>query len=96
MAASNFYYYNINFKKKGTGKWVFAQGEISNESGKDYNTALFRLSIYDKSALMWTGNIKVMGFRKRQTRTFELLLEGLNYRSMSAISRYEIYFESGY
>jgi hypothetical protein len=96
MPKGNFQFYNVTFKRKGTAHWVFAQGEIANESGKDYNTAMFRMSIFDKNLLMWTGTLKIMGFRKRQTRPFELLMEGLNYRSMSAISRYEIYFESGY
>ena len=96
MSQVSFPFYNINFRRKGGGKWVFVQGEITNDSGKDYNTALFRISVFDKNLLMWTGTIKIMGFRKRQTRPFELVMDGLTYRSMPAISRYDIYFESGY
>ena len=96
MATAGFAFYNINFKRKGTGKWVFAYGEITNESGKEYNTAQFRLSVFDRNLLIWTGMIKIMGFRKRQTRPFELVMEGFEQRSISAISRYDIYFESGY
>jgi hypothetical protein len=96
MQQGSFYFYNISFRRKGNGKWVFAQGEITNGSNKDFNTAVFRLITFDKNVLMWTGNIKIMGFRKRHTRPFELLMEGLDYRTIPAISRYDIYFESGY
>ena len=96
MSCGSFSFYNISFKRKGNGKWVFAQGEIKNESSKDFNTALFRMSVFDKNILMWAGAIKIMGFRKRQTKPFDLLMEGLDYRTIAAISRYEIYFESGY
>jgi hypothetical protein len=96
MPQGSFSFYNINFKRKGAGKWVFVQGEIQNESNRDYNTALFRLAVFDKSVLMWTGVIKITGFRKKQTRPFEILMEGLEYRSVSRISRHEICFESGY
>jgi hypothetical protein len=96
MSGKIFSFYNIIFKRKGMGKWVFGQGEIINESNKDYHTALFRISVFDKNILMWTGVIKITGFRKKQTRTFEILMEGLDYRLVPAISRHEIYFESGY
>ena len=96
MTHANFQFFNITFKRKGTAHWVFAQGEIANESSRDYNTAMFHVSVFDKNRLMWTGTLKIMGFRRRQTRPFELLMEGLNYRTIPAISRYEIYFESGY
>ena len=96
MTQASFSFYNIVFKRKGTGKWVAAQGEIQNDSNKDYNTAMFRLSVFDKNILIWTGVIKIMGFRKKQVRPFELLMEGLEYRSLSAISRHEMFFESGY
>ena len=96
MSQATFSFYNISFKRKGTGKWVFAQGEITNESNKDYHTAVFHMSVFDKNILMWAGAIKIMGFRKKQTRPFEVLMEGLAHRAIPSISRYEICFESGY
>jgi hypothetical protein len=91
-----FSYYNIHFDRKGGGIWVFAKGEITNNSNKDYNTAMFRLNLFEKKKILWSETFKIRGFRRRQTRPFELLLENLDYKAMSAISRYDIYFEGGY
>lgn len=96
MATGNFPFYNVTFKRKGDGKWVFAEGEIENNTNKDYSVALFRISVFDKNILIWTGPLKIKGFKKRQHKPFEILMEGLNYYSLSTISRYDIYFESGY
>jgi hypothetical protein len=96
MSTRRFYFYNICFKRKGTGRWIFVNGEITNDSGKDYNTAVFRLSVFGKNILMWAGMIKIVGFRKRQTRNFELMMDGFDHRSLPAIARYDIYFENGY
>lgn len=96
MSAIGFYFYNITFQRKGGGKWVFAQGEIENNTRKDYHTALFHFSVFDKHILLWTGVIKMAGLRRQQTKPFELFMEGLDHYAVSAISRYEIYFESGY
>lgn len=91
-----FSYYNISFDRKGRGPWVFAKGEVTNNSNKDYNTAVFRLSLSERKKLLWTGTFKVRGLKRRQTRAFELLMENLDYRTLSAIWRYDIYFEGGY
>lgn len=92
----SFAYYNITFERKGTGSWVYAKGEIANNSGKDYNTALFRIVLFDKSLLLWSGALKVVDFRKGQTKYFELFMEGFDYRTVPSVTRYDIYFESGY
>ena len=91
-----FEYYNVAFKRYGDASWVFAQGEVANKSEKDFNTAVFRITLMDKKLLMWTGVFKIMGFRKRQTRLFEVPLDGLDYKVLPKMTKYEIYFESGY
>ena len=96
MLQGSFPLYNVTFKRKGEGKWVFAQGEIENNTNKDYSTALFRISVFDKNMLIWTGPMKINGFRKRQTKSFEILMEGFDHYAIAGISRYDIYFESGY
>lgn len=93
---AGFSYYKIGFKRYGNGPLIYAHGDITNNSGKDYNTAVFRLSIFDKNMLIWTGNIKIRGLRKRQTKSFEVSLEGMDVAVLKAISRHDIYFESGY
>jgi len=92
----NFEFYNVTFQKVGSGIWVYARGDVKNNTNKDYNTAMFRLSLFDKNLLIWTGTFKVMGFRKGHTRPFEFLMEKLNHKSLEGVSRYEVYFESGY
>ena len=87
---------NVNFTKKGGGRWVFMNGEILNNSNRNYSSAVFRLSVFERTHLLWTGLIKVRGFRKRQSRPFEVRLERLRYEHVPHITRYEIFFESGY
>jgi hypothetical protein len=96
MSAANFDLLSVNFTKKGGGHWIFMSGEIANNSNKSYTSAVFRLSVFERSFLLWTGVIRVRNFRKRQTRPFDVLMEGLGREFMPRISRYEIFFESGY
>jgi hypothetical protein len=96
MFVGNFELFNVNFTKKGDGHWVFMNGEILNNSNRNYSSAVFHLSVFDRMHLLWTGAVKVRNFRKRQTRPIEVLMEKLSYESIPRISRYEIFFESGY
>lgn len=91
-----FAYYNISFEKKGSGTWAFAQGEIKNNTGKDFQLAGFRLILFNRNTLLWSGVVKMMDFRKEQTKYFEAFLEGLDHNTLPSITRYEISFESGY
>jgi hypothetical protein len=93
---ANFAYYNIIFEKKGTSSWIFAKGDISNNSSRNYNTAMFRLTLFAKTRLLWTGSFKIRSFRKGQMRPFEIILEKMDPSLVSSITKHEIYFESGY
>lgn len=95
MSVNSFELLNVNFVKKGV-HWVFMNGEILNNTNRNYVSAVFRLSIFESTHLLWTGPVKVRNFRKRQARSFEVQLEKLGYDCVPRISRYEIYFESGY
>lgn len=96
MIAGNFELINVNFARKGGGHWVFMNGDILNNSNRNYTSAVFRLSVFENKHLMWTGPLKVRNFKKRQTRPFEVQLENFAYESLPRISRYELFFESGY
>jgi hypothetical protein len=87
--------YNIFFKE-GTENWTVVNGEIRNESNIDYRAAIFRIFIFDKQRKLGNGVIKIHNFRGYSTRTFEVLIEGLSYKSIPSIVRHEIIFESGY
>lgn len=95
MHIAGFSFYNIDFTRKGTGPWVAMQGEITNNS-RDYHTCVFHISVFDKNMLLWAGSVKIAGFRKGRTRLFEVLMEGINHQSLPSVSRYDIFFESGY
>ena len=96
MPGGGVFVYNVTFKRKGGGHWIYAQGEVTNNLGKNYHTALLRLSVFNSSMIMWTGIIKIAGFRKGQTKTFDILKDGLRDEQVPLISRYDIYFEGGY
>ncbi len=96
MYLGNFELLNVTFTKKGGGHWVFISGEIANRSNKSYASAVFRMNIFEGTHVMWTGLIKVRNFRVRQTRPFEVQLESLSVDCIPRISKYEIFFETGY
>lgn len=93
---SGIFSYKVNFKQRGSTSLAYAEGEITNNTSKEYNTAVFRLTLHNKSMLAWTGVIKIRGLRARQTKSFEIPLEGIDYKTAFATSRHELYFESGY
>ncbi|MDD5730716.1 MAG: FxLYD domain-containing protein [Candidatus Omnitrophica bacterium] len=96
MAKAFFTFGNISLKNSYSGGWVAVQGDITNNSNKDFHTTVFRFSAFDKSVILWTGIIKIPGFRKGQTRSFELTMEGMRQETASSVARHEIYFEGGY
>jgi len=93
---TGFLCHDISFARKGRRGWIFAKGEISNNTAKDYQTAVFRFSLFANNRVVWAGIFKIRGFRRGQTKAFEFLMEGLDYNSIPTISKQEIRFESGY
>jgi hypothetical protein len=96
MFAGNFELLNVNFNKKGAGYRVFMNGEILNNSNRHYASAVFKLSVFERTHLLWTGPLRIRNFRKRQARPFELQMEKFGAELLPRISRYELFFESGY
>jgi len=48
------------------------EGEITNNSGKSYETAIFKLSFYDADGkLLGAADVVVMNFEKGETITFD-------------------------
>ena len=84
-----FVYKNVHFKKGSSG-FVYAIGEMTNNSGKDYSYAHFTMSIYDKdNNLLDIGNILICNLKNKQTKSFKTLFS-VNY---SLIRKYKINFE---
>ncbi|MGD9014418.1 MAG: hypothetical protein PVI33_00085 [Candidatus Omnitrophota bacterium] len=91
-----FLYRDVSLTRSGRKGWVFAKGEVSNNTAKNYQTAAFRFSLFAKDKIVWTGIFKIRGLRKGQAKPFEFHLEGLDYKEITTISKQEIFFESGY
>ena len=96
MPLTSFTYSNVNFQKYDGDRLVNVQGEVTNGSEKNFNTAAFRINIFAQGAIAWTGVFKVRNLRKGQTRPFELALDGTAPGLAAKITKYEIFFESGY
>jgi len=91
-----FSYYNVEFKRYGDGHLAYVHGDITNDSGKDYNTAAFKISVFGKDTIMWAGTFKIRGLKRKQTKSFQVTMEGFDASSLPAIARYEISFDGGY
>ena len=96
MFKAGFLYQNITIRRYGVEPWIVAKGEIKNNSRKDYHSAVFRISVFDKDRVLWSGDIKIKNFKRWHTRFFEQILIGLSPKILRRISRHEIYFDSGY
>ncbi len=96
MACGNFTYSQIVFKKYASTSLTYARGEITNNSSRDYNTAVFRLSVFDDKTLVWTGMVKIRGLRRRQSKTFQMTLDKADFNTGSKVIKCEICFETAY
>ena len=91
-ASNGFYYKNVSFKSGMIGNQ--ALGEITNESGKDYQLANFILSVYDSNEqLLEAVYINISNIPNGITKSFTTFL--LN-TSISEIASHKIQFENGF
>lgn len=90
-AGNGFFYENVSFKSGMLGNQ--ALGEITNESGKNYQLANFILSVYNKNEeLLDTAYINISNIPNGVTKSFQAFL--LN-TSIDQVSFYKIQFENG-
>jgi hypothetical protein len=87
--------YNVHFRRAHQEN-ILVTGEIVNETSRNYAMAMFKILVFDKQHLLGSGIIKVHDFHSRAIREFEALIEGIGYKTIAAIFRYEILFEGGY
>lgn len=92
----NYSCYNVQFNKHPIEPWVVVKGDISNDSSKNYNTAVFRIKIFIAEEVLGSAIIKVRGLRARSSKGFEVMIEGVHRDLIQKIGRYEILFESAY
>jgi hypothetical protein len=63
------------------------EGEITNNSGKSYETAIFKLSFYDETGkLLGAADIAIMNFEAGDTVTFD----GISEKDLSNWETYKV------
>ncbi len=98
--AMRFLYNNVSFKQAADEGSFVVRGEITNNSGKDFNAVVFRMVLFIKTICIGRLTITMNGFRNGQTKIFKELVSELGLGSGSKIRpeviRYEICPESAY
>jgi len=88
--------YNIRYNKHVVEDWVTVTGEIRNETSKNFNTAVFKITLYVGTEPLGSALIKLRGFRSKSSKAFDVIVEGVHYELMHKITKHEIMFESAY
>ena len=92
-----FDYRNVEYKMESPGEGLLIQGEISNRSGQNFNSIVFRIVVFAKNIPLGNTTFTINGFPTRQTRYFETCIKDItDTKIVNSISRWEIYPESGY
>jgi hypothetical protein len=71
-------------------------GEVTNESGRDFNCVAFRALIYVKTVSIASFVFTIKGFIKSQTRDFEVRVPELSPKALKEITANEIFAETAY
>lgn len=93
--AGGFSFNNVVVKDSDYGSGTIdAIGELTNDSGKDYSTISFVMSLYDKEGkLLGSNYIILSNFLNGQTKTFDTVILDTDY---SSVAKYKIQFENGF
>jgi len=93
----SFDYRNITFKQDPQGEGLVISGDITNKSGKNYHSVVFRVILFIKSTPIGNTTITINGFANNQTKRFEKQMGELQYKKVAPeITYHEIYPESAY
>lgn len=93
----SFFYQNIEFRKYAEEDILAVTGEISNKSGRNYHSVVFKITVFIKTIPVGNATLTINGFLNGQTRTFTRRIGELVYsKVIKDISHCEIYPESAY
>jgi len=92
----SFSLYNVTYARQEGEDWITAKGDIANETNKNYNTAVFKVSIFNADESIGAAVVKVHNFRAKMTKSFEAVFEGSHHTMISKIARIELFFEAAY
>jgi hypothetical protein len=95
-----FFYNNVSFKQAADEGSFVVTGEITNNSGKDFNAVVFRTVLFIKTICIGRLTITMNGFRNGQTKTFRESVSDfesrISFKITPEVIRYEICPESAY
>ena len=96
-AMINLEYYNVKVERAKKSNGITIKGEVSNKSGKHYNSVGMRVILFVKNISIASVVILINGLPNGATKVFEKNLEDLQYDAIAKdITRFEVYTESAY
>lgn len=69
--AMRFLYNDINFTQDAQEAALIVTGNITNNSGKDFNAVVFRMALFIKTRCIGHLTITMNGFRNGQTKNLQ-------------------------
>jgi hypothetical protein len=95
--AYNFFFNKITYKKEEQSTGLMVCGEIINNTGKSFNSVVFRAVLFVRTAPVGHLMFTINGFTNGQTRVFEKRVEELEYEKIGKdITNCDIFAESAY
>ena len=93
----NLDYHNIKIDKYENTNQIVVKGEVTNNSGRSYNSVAVRVILFIKNISIANVVFTINGLLNGGNKEFEKVIEDLEYDHVAKdITRYEIYTESAY
>ncbi len=90
-------YYNVKLERLKNSNRVFLKGEITNNSGKSFNTVAVRIMLFVKNVITNNEVFLINDLPNGATKAFERHVYDLTPgQSFEDITRYEIFTENCY
>lgn len=90
-------YYNVKLERLKNSNRIFLKGEITNSSGKSYNTVAVRIMLFVKNVITTNEVFLINNLPNGSTKAFERHIYDLTPgQSFEDITRYEIFTENCY
>jgi len=91
----SFDYHNVKIEKAKDTSQVLVKGEVTNCSGRGYNTVAVRVVLFVKSTTISNTIFAINGLSNGATKSFEKVIDELDYNEVGKdITHHEIYTES--
>jgi hypothetical protein len=90
-------YHNVKIERYKNSNRLLLKGEVTNDSGKSYNTVAVRLILFVKNVITVNEVFVINGLPHGITRAFERHIYDLTPgQSINDITRYELFTENCY